>query len=130
LFVFSVEIPLSRPQYTDHKPEKKQGECSLSGKKELAAGEKAQQLKGKGNTKKKNKKQKAQNKTGSGNWRALNPKCRKKRIIKCLPHLDTPRKKTPKKKDEIRSRRTRASAIIVGRIIAVILNAIKFNARR
>lgn len=80
--------------------------------------------------KKKKTKQKAQNKTGSGNWRALNPKCRKKRIIKCLPHLDTPRKKTPKKKDEIRSRRTRASAIIVGRIIAVILNAIKFNARR
>lgn len=101
----------------------------MSGKKESAAGEKAQQLKGK-KTQKKNKKQKAQNKTGSGNWRALNPKCRKKTHNKVLAPLGHAQEKNTKKKDEIRSRRTRASAIIVGRIIAVILNAIKFNARR
>jgi len=69
----------------------------LSGKKELATGEKSATAEGQ--TKHKNKKQKPK-KTGSGNWRALNPKCRKKRIIKCLPHLDTPRKKKKPKAEE------------------------------
>lgn len=70
----------------------------LEWKKGIGRWGKSATAEGQENTKKKTKNKRHKIKRVAETGERLTQSVVKKRIIKCLPHLDTPRKKTPKKK--------------------------------